>query len=435
MYQISNKFTRTVALTAILFAVAVVIQLVVLKRISDDALNYTILPWDDAVYVTRALENVDFVTNPNSSIDSFQVHAPLADIQVFLTALIAGDNIFAIYFSNFVFILIALLVFVQYCRRLPVTTTISLILFFALFPPLQMITDELKSDYKGALIFSLTLLLLFSSKSSYSTGRAFTTGLLFFVAAAGKFTAFFLPFVIAFVYLLSVFSHFDFRGYSLSPLNYNYTSINRRILVWHRLSLSIFLLFYFMQLLFQFDTLSAYVYEALSSKWNDGFSFTERVFYYSPFLDTGGNWGLHFVITLILTFYFFIFTNASSTEKRMLYGLLSLNILLFVILLIPKTHNPSFGAYFSFSCLATGTFLLRSVLINSKISPVLFIFWKKNYLRLEIPSMFLPKTFTNQGKGKTSFLSLIITESPTLISILVTTDCLMTSLECGELMS
>lgn len=352
------------------FVLCVLVQMTALTYSSLNGNLAGLVPWDDCVYLSRGIDNLEKVISARSVKDllliwpQLDIHAPVADLQSVLGMLLFQQTWAGVYFLNFFFVWMGLAVVDFFFRNYRPLIRIPIAIYFLLVPFVFVIFDLIKSDYKGGLFFFCCLLLLFRRNESRSNEgiESAAIGIFGCMAILSKITAFYFPAILITSVLLAALVRLfadgtiGFARHHYKPKVYIADSRGlRRELGFRSVTLGLIIVPPLIVWYFGYPKLMAYINYALSNVWDDRLKLSEHLLYYTPLNGLNQMWGSIFWISLAITLSAIIVSwmTRQLTDLVRIAALLVIVVLAAIPLLAVKTHNVSFGAYFYFALLAT----------------------------------------------------------------------------------
>jgi hypothetical protein len=369
-----NKWRLRTINVAVYTSIALIYHLALLT----DAFQYgplvELLPWDDCAYIYRGLRHAHFFLTADNPLhfilkSGLNFKAPIADMQTFLGLVLFNYNFFLTYLIGFVHTLVLLLFLDYYFRNSKGFLKYGIMLLALSLPIVQWFPPELKSDYKGGMYLMMAVLLLFESGyTNLELGgrRAGVVSGAFTLTALSKVSALYIPLyclgVLGLFFLIHLYCAKKFcEGEGIQPI----ASVLKRCLM----IFAVFLCTYLIVVLPDIKSYLRYVNYALSPIWHENYTLTKHLLYYTPFGGSSRAWSPYWFLLLLfvpLSLFRAYKTNRKSFLR--LTGYFIATAVLFLPLLVTKTHVTSYGAYFYFAVfgcfLLTVQFSVKSLAVN-----------------------------------------------------------------------
>jgi hypothetical protein len=379
-----NKWRLRSINVAAYTSIALIYHLVFLTNAFQYGRLTGLFPHDDCSYIYRGLRHAHFFLTANNPLhfilrSRLNFHAPLADMQTFAGLVLFNFNYFLTYLLGFVHT-VALLLFLDYYFRDSKGFLKYGIMILALsLPIVQWFPALIESDYKGGMYLVMALLLLFESGySSLGWKRASVVCAAFTLASLAKVTAFYIPLyclgVLGLYWLIHLYRSKRFcEGEDMQPTG----SVLKHCLI----IFAAFLCTYLIVVLPDIKSYLKYVKSALSPEWHDKFRLTKHLLYYTPFGGSSRAWSPYWYILLLfapLSLHRAYKTHRESFLR--LSGLFLATAVLFLPLLVTKTHIISYGSYFYFAVFGCFLLTVQFLGISFSVKPLatnslVVIFW------------------------------------------------------------
>jgi ribosomal protein L14E/L6E/L27E len=373
MQDKQNKWRLRSINVAAYASTALIYHLVFLTNAFQYGPLVELLPWDDCSYIYRGLRNAHFFLTANNPLhfilrSGLNFKAPLADMQTFLGLVLFNFNYFLTYLLGFVHTLALLLFLDYYFRDSKGFLKYGIMLLALSLPIVQWFPPELKSDYKGGMYLMMALLLLFESGySNLDWKRAGIISAAFTLASLAKVTAVYIPLyclgVLGLYWLFHLYRVKIFcEGEDMQPTG--------NVLKLCLMIGAAFLCTYLIIVLPDIKSYFSYIKFALSPKWHDKFTLTKHLLYYTPFGGSSRAWSPYWYILLLfapLSLHRAYKTHRESFLR--LSGLFLATAVLFLPLLVTKTHIISYGSYFYFAVFGCFLVTVQFLVISFSVKP------------------------------------------------------------------